>query len=271
MKTFFPAIIICLAILFAPTAAEARIDILPRKILIDDRARSGDITIMNLGDKTGTIRLSIIAYEQLQDGAYKELDKPLNPAFDPETMVRFSPRQFTLPPEGRQKIRLSIQRPANLPDGEYRFHVKAVSYDTEEEATAQKRNPTRGKSLALKMNIAVAIPVIVRKGNLTSTAKIENVTLIGPSQNQYGKPALQYDIVRTGTAGTMGTVEAFLETPGQEPIKIANSSNLNVFSELKRRTVVTPLKGMPPAGNIRLRYTSEFGDKGVIDEVVLQR
>lgn len=271
MKTIISAFILSLAILLAPTAAEARIDILPRKILIDDRARSADVTIMNLGDKTGTIRLSIIAYQQLENGTYKELDKPLNPAFDPATTVRFSPRQFTLPPNGRQKIRLSIQRPANLPDGEYRFHIKAVSYDTEEEATKEKRNPVKGNTLALRMNLAVAIPVIVRKGNLTTTAKIENVTLLGASQNQYGLPALQYDIVRTGTGGTMGSMEAFLEASGQEPIKIASNTNVNVFSEAKKRTVITPLKGMPPAGNIRLRYTNEFGDKGVIDEVVLQR
>lgn len=271
MKTIISAFILCIAILLAPNAAEARIDILPRKILIDDRTRSGDITIMNLGDKVGTIRLSIIAYQQLENGAYKELDAPLSPAFDPATAVRFSPRQFTLPPNGRQKIRLSIQRPAELPDGEYRFHVKAVSYDTEEEAISGKRAPVKGKTLALKMNIAVAVPVIVRKGNLTSTAKIENITLLGPSENQYGKPALRYDIVRTGNSGTMGVVEAFVDAPGKDPVKIGTTSNMNVFSEIKKRNVLMPLSTLPSAGNIRLRYTNEFGDKGIIDEVVLQR
>lgn len=272
MKTILSALFLSFALLLIPTAADARVDILPRKIVMEDRVRSADVTIMNLGDKTGTIRISLISYRQNEDGTYKPLDTPLNPAFDPATMVRISPRQFTLPPEGRQKIRLSVQRPADLPDGEYRFHIKAVSYDTEAEATAEKRTPQRGNSLALKMNVAVAIPIVVRKGALTSTAKIQEVTLLGPSQNQYGKPAIQYDIVRTGTAGTMGTVDAFLESPGKEPVNIAHTTNVNVFSEAKKRTVVVPLKeDQLPAGNIRLRYTNDFGDKGVLDEVVLQR
>jgi len=271
MKTIISALFLSFALALIPIAAEARVDILPRKILIEDRQRSADITIMNLGDETETMRLSLISYRQKEDGTYETLETPLNPAFDPATAVRFSPRQFTLPPNGRQKIRLSIQRPADLPDGEYRFHVKAVSYDNPVEAQSGIRTPKRGNSLALEMNIAVVIPVIVRKGDLTSTAKIENVTLLAPSENEYGKPALKYDIVRTGTGGVMGTLLAFHETPGQEPAQIAITSNLNVFSELDRRTVIVPMEKAPAAGNIRLRYTSDYGDKGVIDEVVIQR
>lgn len=271
MKTILYLLTLSFCLALLPSKAEARIDLLPRKILIEDRARTGDLTILNLGDQTETIRLSLLNYEQLENGTYKTLSAPLNPAFDPEKVVRFSPRQFTLPPGGRQKIRISIQRPSDLPDGEYRFHVKAVSYDTEAEATAEKRAPVKGKSLAMKMNIAVVIPVIVRKGNLTSTAKIENVSILSASQNEYGKPALQYDIVRTGNGGTMGVVEGFVDVPGQEPVKISHTSNLNVFSEIKKRTVIAPIEKLPAVGNIRLRYTNEFGDKGVIDEIIMQR
>lgn len=274
MKTIVSALFLFFAFVLAPMAAEARVDILPRKIVMDDRARSAEITIMNLGDKQGTIRISLISYQQDEEGNYNLLETPLDPAFNPDTAVRISPRQFTLPPNGRQKIRVSVQRPADLPDGEYRFHIKAVSYDTEEEATTEKRNPapSKGNTLSLKMNIAVAIPIIVRKGTLTHTAKIENVTLLGSSQNQYGKPALQYDIVRTGTGGVMGTVKAFVEAPGKEPIEIATTGNVNVFPEAKKRRLTIPLKGAVLGGSsIRVRYTDDYGDKGVIDEVIVQR
>ncbi len=254
-----------------PQQAHAgRVDILPRKLVLDDRTRSADITILNLGDKTGTLRISLLSYKQDEKGAYQLLDVPLNPAFDPEKVVRFSPKQFTLPPNGRQKIRLSIQRPADLPDGEYRFHVKAVSYDSEAEAEG-KPVPTKGSSLALKMNLAVAIPVVVHKGKLTSTAKLENVSLLAPSQNEFNKPALKFDVTRTGTAGVMGTAQVFSDGAGG-PKQIGISSNLNVFSESPKRTVTIPLTEMPQgAGNIRVRYTNDFGDKGVFDEIILQR
>jgi hypothetical protein len=254
--------------------AQARVDILPKKIVLDDKMRSTDITLMNLGDKTGTLRLSIISYRQDEDGTYHLLDAPLSPAFDPETIVRFSPRQFTLPPGGRQKIRISVQRPAELPDGEYRFHIKAISFDTQSPLGGGSAPPAeRGSNFDIDMNVAVAIPVIVRKGDLTSTARIENIGLLGPSENQYGAPALTFDIVRTGTAGTLGTIHAFWEPAGtSDSLKIAGVGNVNVFSEVQKRTMVVPLhETIMGAGKIRIRYTSDQGDKSVIDEVVVER
>jgi P pilus assembly chaperone PapD len=273
MKNILSSLFLILAVILLPSQAQAsRVDILPRKIVIEDRARSADITIMNLGEKTGTIRLSLISYRQDEKGVYKLLETPLDPAFNPDTVVRFSPKQFTLPPNGRQKIRLAIQRPADLPDGEYRFHVKAISYDSLEEAEG-KPTPSKGNSLALKMNIAVAVPVIVRKGELVSSAKMENITLLAPSQNEYNKSALQLDIVRTGTAGTMGNIQAFWEpAAGGEPVKIAGTSNVNVFAEVPKRTMIIPLREeIKGSGKIRILYTNDFGDKGVFDEVVVER
>lgn len=250
--------------------AGTRVDILPRKIVVEDRARSADITIMNLGQTTGTVRLSIISYKQDETGTYKILEAPLDPKFNPETAVRFSPKQFTLPPGGRQKVRLSIQRPADLPDGEYRFHVKAVSYDTNE-AMLGKPTPTNGNALSIDINVAVAIPVIVHKGQLTTGAKIQNVSILSPMQNEFKKPTLKLDIVRTGQAGTMGTVKAFWVAQGKQPVQIGIVSNMNIFSEVQKRTLLVPLSEIPQGGgSIRVVYTNDFGDKGVFDEVVLQ-
>lgn len=252
----------------AASSASGRVDILPRKIFLDDRERSADITILNMGAESGTIRLSIISYRQDESGTYALLEGPLSPDFDPEQFVRFSPRQFVLPPGGRQKVRVSVQRPASLPDGEYRFHVKAMSYDDKNSEAA----PSQGSRLAIQMNVAVAIPVVVRKGAIESGARIENATLLGATQNEYGRPALKFDVSRTGAAGTMGTIEAFWEVAGSPPVKIAGVGNFNVFAEVPKRTVIVPLEQpLSGAGVVRIRYRNDFGDKGVFDEVVLQQ
>jgi len=262
---------ILFALLLCCISAEAhasRVDILPRKVLIENRARSGDITLLNMGDKTIIVRLELLSYRQNPDGTYETLDGPLNPAFPPETVVRFSPRQFTLPGNGRQKVRLSIQKPANLPDGEYRFHVKATSYD---EAEFSVRRPTaaKGSTVGIKTNVAVVIPIVVRHGETTSSAKISNVSFVSPAQTQDRKPALKLDLTRTGNAGVMGTLIAYSDTGGT-PKEIGRISNLNVFSELQTRNVTLPLTEVP-AGRIRIQYVNDFGDKGLIDELVLEK
>ncbi len=261
---------ILLAVLLCCISVEAhasRVDILPRKILIENRTRSGDLTLLNMGDKTIIVRLELLSYKQNSDGTYETLTGPLNPAFVPENVVRFSPRQFTLPSGGRQKVRLSIQKPANLPDGEYRFHVKATSFD-EEEFSVRRPTVEKGSTIGIKTNVAVVIPVVVRQGELTSTANISNVSFVSPNQTGNNKPALKMDITRTGTAGVMGTLVAYSDAGGT-PKEIGRLSNLNVFSEVQTRYVTMPLKEVP-AGRIRVQYVNDVGNKGLIDELVLE-
>lgn len=249
---------------FAAVPAHAsRINLLPNKILLQDRERSADLTLFNLTNKTTIARIEILSYRQKPTGEYEVLETPLNPAFDPESVIRLSPRQFTLPPGGRQKVRMSIQKPADLPPGEYRFHIKAISYDQEDFSV--RRREVEGTEMQIKMNLGVVIPVIVRHGDVTSTAKLENVSLTTDPQTG-GGPALKIDVVRTGTAGVTGKIQAF----NAQMREIGILSNVNVFSEINRRTLVMPLKEMP-TGNIHLRYTDDMGKTGVLDELVVQR
>lgn len=263
ISSFLLAILLCF---FAAEASAARIDMLPRKIVIEDRQRSSDLTLMNLGDKPSVVRMELVSYRQEPDGSYKKLEAPLNAAFDPATVVRFSPRQFTLPPGGRQKVRISIQKPANLPEGEYRFHIKATSFD---EGDSIRRQPVKGSSMAIKTNLSVAIPVVVRNGALTSGAKLGNVSFVSAGEPGQKRPGLRLDITRTGAAGVLGTLTAYSEVGG-EMKEIGKANNLNVFSEVQTRTFVLPLNEVPQ-GAIRLRYTDDFGNKGLLDELVLQK
>lgn len=266
MKLIVSAFVLAFFVLSPFQAYAARVDILPRKIVINDRQRSADITLLNLSDKPSVVRISLLSYAQGENGDYKELNGPLNPAFDPEKVVRISPKQFTLPAGGRQKVRLSIQRPADLPDGEYRFHVKALSYD--EEDYSVRRAPVKGSTAVIKTNIAVAVPVVVRKGELTSGAKLGNISYLTAEQSGTGQPAFKIDVTRTGTSGTMGTLHAYSSVGGPKEIGVLN--NVNVFSEIKTRTVIMPLKEVP-AGSIKIMYQNDYDNKEVFDEVVVEK
>lgn len=262
----FVSLSLVLLILFASAqpAFASRVDILPRKVLMDSRQRSADITLLNMSDKPSVVRIEIISYAQQPDGTYKELEAPLNPAFDPQQLVRISPKQFTLPAAGRQKVRLSVQKPADLPPGDYRFHVKALSFDTEDFSV--RRNPTKGSGVSVKVNLGVVIPVVVRNGDLTTAAKLGNVSYLSAQQSESNQPSLKVDITRTGTAGVLGTITVYDDAKRE----IGKVNNVNVFSEVKTRTLVFPLKEVP-TGNMHLVYTNDFGDRGIIDELVVQK
>ncbi len=264
-KIFFSLIILALCFI-VPSISQARIDITPQKIVIEPRGRSGEFTILNLHDIKGTFRIELIHFEQDENGVYKELAEPLSPDFDPQKIVRFSPRQFSLEPGGRQKVRMSLRKPADLPEGEYRFHAKAIRLVQDDE-----RKNTDG-TVSVVANIGVAIPVVIRHGQVISKAKISSPQFVPASQKENKQPELQLDILREGNASAIGRLEVFWQAQGEKNKKIGLVSNANVFTEINTRHFKIPLGEMPTGnGNILIRYSDEVNKGKIIDEVTIKR
>jgi len=262
MKYIFVFLICCIA----PSISWAMIDITPQKIVMETRDRSGEFTILNLYKKTGTFRIELLNYEQNENGIYKKLDTPLNPDFNPKRIVRFSPRQFTLPPGGRQKIRLSLRKPSDLPEGEYRFHVKAYRFSQEEE---QSTNQSSG-SINISTNMGVVIPVVVRHGKTFSDAKIHNASFVDAQQGKAHKKELHLDILREGSASTVGKLEVIWKRENNKKEKIGEISNANVFTDVEKRNFKIPLLKTPnDNGVVFVRYFDAIKEEKIFDEVVL--
>ena len=277
MNRIFSFVFLCFFLIpiVAPAPANARIDIIPRKIVMDSRDRSAEITILNLFDAEGTFRIDIVYNKQNEDGTYTVMEEPLDVNFDASKVVRFSPRQFTLPPKGRQKIRISLRKPADLPEGEYRFHVKALRFAALD-GVPKAGSSGGGTSISMVMNLGVTIPVVVRHGDLESDAQFENVRLVSGSKTESGRPELQMVIKREGTQSTIGSLSAFWEPKGSsESDRIGYIDNMNLFTDITQRQVVLPLRYIPQgSGAIRLRYIENglAKTKGdVYDELLLEQ
>lgn len=260
--------LICLMAIGNFFPAHATIDITPQKIVIDARERGGEFTVLNLFDKNGTFRIELLNYEQEENGSYKKLKSPLNPNFNPEEIVRFSPRQFTLKPGQRQKVRLSLRKPADLPEGEYRFHAKALRFATEEE----KREGAKNNSVSLLMNTAIVIPVVVKHGNTQVQTKLDNATLIDPSQSPKERPELHIDVLRDGTASAIGKLDVYWQPTAGKTKKVGTIVNANVFTEINKRTFKIPLsETLIGQGTVTVRYTDEVNKGKILDEITIKR
>lgn len=239
----------------AQTSGGTRIDITPRRIILESRDRTGELTLVNMGNQEGTFRIEVLNYRQSADGTYATLDGPLDPRFNPDDILRLSPRQFTIPAGGRQKVRFSLRKPADLPEGEYRFHLLATRV-TEMGPPVPVESGERRVSVLT--NIATAIPVVVRHGSLTVEASLHNLRYIPADQD--GNPAMEFTIRRSGSAGTIGTVRAYWYPQSGQPSEIGVLRNTNLFSELSERTLTMPLQSAPSGhGRIRLVYLNDEG------------
>ena len=258
------ALLILLAFIYIPEA-HARVDMVPHIVIFEPRERSSEITILNLSDETREFRLKIINYKQTPPrGSYQILEGPLDPAFDPDQVVRFSPRTFTLAPKGLQKVRLSLRKPGDLPDGEYRFHLLATSYATEEESRPSNDNV----SIVMAMNVGIAIPVIVRHGNVSSTGQLSDFDLRPGSQTQSKKPELHFLASRSGNSSTVGRISVAWAQDGRNFEEIGFIRNFNVFTELQEREGRVVLDKFPTSGVMKVTYFEDTQNKTLYDEIV---
>lgn len=257
MKKYLPALslVLLLGLFSAHSIAQdqgGRVDITPQKLVLNPRDRGSDFTLLNLSNADSLIRIQLINYRQKEDGGYQLLSGPLNPAFDPETVLRLSPRQFTMPPGGQQKVRFSIRKPADLPEGEYRFHINAIRQGVPKADAPAKESQTVG----MAVNVGVIIPVIVRHGNVSAQAALSDAKYV--PANAQGVAQIDVTINRSGNASTLGTLKALWTPAGGKTEEIGIASNMNVFSEVEKRHAHIFLTSVPEGtGELQVVYIND--------------
>lgn len=268
MKTFFLALAIGGALLLtgAPQA-QADVMIMPIRVVFSSRDRMQDITVFNSSNNQGgTYIMSWMNVQQTESGDYKKLDKPLNPEFDPETAILFSPRQVSLAPGGKQRVRMSLRRPADLPDGEYRTHLYLKNTKRQSAGKMGMTGPEgQNMSIGMGMNVGIAVPVVVRQGVYDGTASIGQPKFLPAPPGPKTAPQIEFVIERAGKFSTMGNVKVYWKPPsGGEEVLIARQNAVNIFHEVPRRIMRIPLKVSHVAGgSVRIIFEGDGPDKGI--------
>jgi hypothetical protein len=259
----------CAAILascFILTSGGARADMLvmPMRVYFKDGDRLKGLTTLNTGNVQAVYRLSFEHKKQLPNGSYENLQGPLNPAYNPADWLVYSPRQVSLVPQAKQGIRISLRRPADLPDGEYRTHaiLKRTARDAIE---SRGESAPQGSQASMMINVGFAIPVVIRKGRYDTTATIESFRMLAPDASDGGKSRAQIDILRQGKYSSVGRVDAYWRAPGaQEEVQVSGRSSLIIFPEVDRRTATLTFNRPVQGGTIRLVYRGIEADKDIV-------
>ncbi len=242
--------------------ARSDLMIMPVYAMFTDRSRTADITLVNTSDEEAVFRLGWLYQRQNEDSTYTQQETPIDPALDFQKSVFFSPRQVTLPPSGKQNIRLSLRRPADLPDGEYHAHLRMQSVGSNDRSI-NTPPPKEGVTVGVGVNIGFAVPVFVRVGKYDATATIVEPTFMPPPKPD-AFPKLQMYLERSGKHGTMGKVDVFWTPAGGKEKKIGTLNNVNVFTEVTRRRVqLTLTEKSVPNGIVRVVYEGTGPDKGI--------
>lgn len=259
----------------APARSPAELEgggilVAPTRIVLDDRKRTGEVTLSNVGRRPCSYRISLIRMEMDENGGLAE--RPFEPrpdGVDIKAMLRFSPRQVTLDPQEAQLVRIQVRRPADLPAGEYRVHMLfREEAPPPPEPSGKPQEAPKAISIQVKALFGVSIPVIIRHGQTSAQVAITGLAL------DRGRKLLSFRIERTGNQSVHGNLRAaFLPASGKAPQPLAEANALSVYTPNAFRNMTLGLgtAGLPQGpGRIHVTYTApEDSGSGLLAEAFL--
>lgn len=215
----------------------------PTRVVFEGRTRSAKVSLSNRGSESAVFRISFVEMTMTPDGQLKRVENPQHAEMVASSMIRYAPRQIEIKPGATQVIRLSLRRPSDLADGEYRSHLyfRAVPPESTGRSISEDSDGNSGGlQIELIPIFGVSIPVIVRNGDLSASADVSKVQLLPESEN--GPLRLDLWLTRTGERSTFGDINAtYRASDGADPVVIGQISRLAVYTNIKARQVILPL------------------------------
>ncbi|MCK4946580.1 MAG: hypothetical protein KAS59_10005 [Alphaproteobacteria bacterium] len=234
--------------IFLTSFAQAQtVSLDPKRIVFTGRDRTKEIFLMNSGDKEAVYRVFFQEMKMDKDGGVKVIKKEDVPEgySAASTMIRYSPRQVTIPAHGSQVVMFMARKKKTTADGEYRSHAvfQAVPQDAGE--TLDDIVLKEGE-IGVKITpiFGISIPVIIRQGDLSATAEISGLKI---EDGKEGKKILNLTLHRKGNRSLYGSFTANYTPPGsKKEVAVGYIKGVAVYDGLAARTLKIALN--PPEG-----------------------
>ena len=237
--------------LAATPAAAAGPDLLvaPTRVVLEGQ-RGAEVILNNTGDAPATYRISLELKRMTADGRLDPVEEADADPRERQTldMISYAPRRVTLAPGQPQAIRIGVRAPAGLADGEYRAHM--LFRGVPEVAPVTDAAPdANGVAIQLTPVYGISIPIIVRQGQLASTATIGAVSPVVED----GQPGVAVHLTRAGERSIYGQLR-LRAGRGDEAVALVNG--VAIYTELTDRDFTLPLD--PAAAALHGPVTVEY-------------
>jgi len=256
----WPTALAALALLLLSRAALADLMLFPTRIVFDDKQRAAQVELMNQGKTPETYRINLVNRRMGPNGEFIAIETPGPGEQFADPLLRYSPRQVTIPPGGSQIVRILLRKPTELGTGEYRSHlqfdrVADAAGDSSVEDVARRG----GREMGVVINalIGASIPVIVRHGETKASVGLSDLALLPATPaNPGGVLALQMD--REGNRSVYGDLLVTFTTSAGVTFEVAKAGGVAVYVPNTSRRALLPLQ-LPagtalPGGQLRVSY-----------------
>jgi hypothetical protein len=189
----------------ASVPAAAQVSVAPTLVLFDGEPGTKAITVENTGTREEVYRISLLDLRMEPDGHMVVAAQPREGEHFAGDMVRFSPREVVLAPGASEVVRFRV---ASLRPGEYRTHVLVQQVPDTGALDTPPFLREDGVTVDLRAVFGVAIPLIIRSGELPASLSFVEARL---TQLPDGGPAVALKLKRGGVRSLRGAISLRLE------------------------------------------------------------
>lgn len=161
---------IIFSIFFFPSLLFAQAQVFPTHLTLTEEAPSSYLNLRNSSSENQTYKIELMFFKMHKDGSMKREPQAPNTLTD---VIKFSPKSISLAPNEKQVVRVMATSFDSLTDGEYYIHIHFLpSVNKSEEKDSEVK---KSSSFSLTAKIAVAVPIVVRKGTGTLAGEVKNL------------------------------------------------------------------------------------------------
>lgn len=265
---------LCAAVLLVlSSSAMADLMLFPTRVVFEKDQRSAQVELVNQGKTPETYRISVVNRRMGEAGEFIVISEPGPGEQFAESMLRYSPKQVTIPAGSSQTVRILLRKPADLAPGEYRSHLQ---FDRVADASGSnsveqlgKDNPN-GVGVVLSALVGASIPVIVRHGDTQAQVSLSNLVWQAAGKDAAGKDtgaALAFEIHREGNRSVYGDLAVKFTPKSGAAIELAKAAGVAVYvpNPLRRARIPVSLpEGTVLSGGsmeVSFRERAEAGGK----------
>ena len=215
------------------TFAQANLLVTPTRVELDNkREKSAVFSLVNKSNQTSRYEIYLEDKQLLPSGEFKVLESASSQS-SITSFTRYSPRRVSLLPEQGTRVRLAVRPPKNIQQGEYRSYIVFHQIPLAPTNGEQANDETETLSLSVTAYLRIAVPVIMRVGELTAKLDIVNQQ----RAESEGKQQLIVSVARQGERSSYGNIEIF----DNNDELVGSLNNAAIYTENNSRDFVITL------------------------------
>lgn len=233
----------------------AAVSVSPTALYIDSRTRTGVLTLHNPGTLPEEITIDFAyGYPQSDTAGNIAVALTREPAAgEPSAMgwMRAFPRRLLLQPGQRQVVRVMVEAPAGLAEGEYWARVLVSSKGGQPPIEQAQGDQV----LHLEVQTTLVMAANYRNGDVRTGVDVTSAA----ARRTGDEVTLQLDLERTGNAAFLGSLRADLvDTRGT--VLGSAFDDLAVYRTMRRRLAIPVPEGAVGPLQLRLTINTERDD-----------